>query len=267
MSSSDDPDFRQLRLEFLGHVRSFHVQHSHTTDWRRVCESLGISVNTSASNYHGTFRGQQVISVDASASRNRQDYTGWHEICHHLCMTADQGFRALLEEKHSPDVARELEEDLCHEGAGLLLVPDPVLEASHVRHGYHPAAVFALAERAGSLAACLMRHVLSAGVEMWGLMMRPDGVVEFSCTNTRYTIWKSHTVEEGHAVHQAWHGPVEQRAAIPYHSKKRGMKVTMRAGSDGRRVVALFCRKFPATHNSPQGPLFAIAAPHEAKVG
>lgn len=89
MSPSDDPDFRQLRLEFLEYVRRFHEQHSYTADWRGICEGLGISVDTSESNYHGTFRGQPVISVDASVSRNRQDYTGWHEICHHLCKTAD----------------------------------------------------------------------------------------------------------------------------------------------------------------------------------
>ena len=92
---------------------------------------------------------------------------------------------------------------------------------------------------------------------MWGLTIRPDGVVEFSCTNTRYTVWKDHTVEDGHAIHQAWYGPVEQRAAIPYHSGKRTVKLAMRAGSDGRRVVALFCRNFPVTANAYQDSLFA----------
>lgn len=164
-------------------------------------------------------------------------------------------------------MARELEEELCHEGAGVLLVPDHVLAASHVQHGYCPAAVFALAERAGSLAACLMRHVLSAGVDMWGLTMRPDGVVEFSCTNTRYTIWKDHRVEDGHAIHQAWYGLVEQRAAIPYYSGKRAVKLAMRAGSDERRVVALFCREFPTTASLYQSPLFATAARYETKTG
>ena len=256
MSYVDDPDFRQVRIEFLEYIRRFHGRYDYTTDWRQVCDGLGIKVNSSAANYHGTFQKQTLISVEPSVSGNRQDYTGLHELCHHLCGTADEGFRALLEEMYPPDVARELEEDLCHEGAGILLAPDHVLEASLTQHGYSPEAVFALTERMGSVAACLMRLVFSSDIDVWGLTMRPDGVVEFSCTSTRYTLWRGHTIEDSHAIHQAWHGPIEQRAAIPYATSRK-VKVPMRAGSDGRRVVALFCREFPVFADARQGSLFA----------
>lgn len=257
MTYTEDPDFRQLRLEFLRYIRRFHAQHSYTTDWRRICESLGIGIDRSSADFHGTFRKQSLISVDASVSRTRQDYTGWHELCHHLCETADEGFRALLEDRYGLDVARELEEDLCHEGAGILLVPDHVLEAGLRQHGYHPEAVFALTARMGSVAACLMRLILSTDLDAWGLTMTPDGLVEFSCTSTQFSIWKGHRVEADHVIHQAWHGSVERQAAIPYHSGSRVVKLPMRAASRGQRVVALFCRTFPTFPNAHQGSLFS----------
>ena len=255
MSYVEDPDYRQIRKEFLAYVRQFHLEQDYSLDWRGLCEGRGIKVTAATSNQHMILNGQSLVTYDASEPRNRQTFTGLHELCHDLFRRAEEQFQALLEEKYPEHVSRDMEEKLCNEAASLLLVPDHVLEEALTEHGYHPRAVFELCNRAGSLAACLMRVLLSHDLEAWGLIMKRDGVVEFSCTNTRYPLGKDHVIEQDHEIHEAWHGVLESKAALPYRSRKRLIRPLIRADADNRRVVALFAHSFPAM-NKGQIPIF-----------
>lgn len=257
MTYIDDPDFRQIRIEFLEHIRLFHRAQSYTSDWRELCEELGICITPGRMNHHTTFRGQPFITFDTTEAKNRQDFTGLHELSHHLFKTAEAGFRALLEDKYSDGIAKDIEEELCNEAAGILLVPDPILSAKMSEHGYNPEVVFDLSARMGSMAACLTRLIQTHDIEAWGLIMRQDGVVEFSVTNTPFTLWKNHCIEAGHAIHQAWYGPLEQYAPVPYSSGSRKVKCRMRASANDQRVVALFAREFPSISDERQLSLFA----------
>lgn len=257
MSQVDNPDYRQIRAEFLTSVRSFHERHDYSLDWILLAESLGVRVGTGPSNQHTSIKGLSVISYDLGAPLNRQLFTGLHEVCHELFSGSDECFRALTEDKYGLDVARTLEETLCDEAASILLVPDHVLEEALKENGYSPQAIFHLSARAGSLAACLMRVLLSQNAEAWGLILQRDGTIEFSCTNTRFPFRKSYRVEAEHKIHEAWHGAVESRTPLPFASGSRAVRKPMRAASNGRRVVALFAAAFPPKFDPAQIPLFA----------
>lgn len=258
MTYVDDPDYKQIRKEFLEYVRRFHEVRDYSSDWQGICQKLGIKVTAATSNQYTMFQGQSLISIDAAAVKNRQTFTGLHELSHYLFKTADEGFRSLLEDKYSKELAKAIEEGLCHEAAGILLVPDQALESAVAKHGYHPKVAFELSERMGSLAACLTRLLLSHDVEAWGIIVRRDSIVEFSCTNTRFPLWKDHCIEDSHAIHQAWHGAIELSAPLPYASGDRKVKRLMRASSNERRVIALFAREFPVISGDEQISLFAL---------
>jgi hypothetical protein len=257
MSHVEDPDYRQIRSEFLTHVRAFHKLNSYSLDWFSLCEALGVKVAIGSSNQHTTLKGLSLITYDPTAPLNRQLFTGLHEVCHELFSSSDECFRALLEDKYGAAVAQALEEELCNEAASILLVPDHVLAEVVTRHGYDPEAVFALSGRAGSLAACLMRVLRSQDMDAWGLILRRDGVIEFGCTTTRYSFHKDYRIEASHEIHGAWYGNIEERASLPYASGSRVVKRTMRAASNDSRVVALFASSFPPKVAAVQLPLFA----------
>ena len=161
MEYADDPDYRQLRLEFLNYVNVFHAEYEHTLDWRRLCDALGITVQASTINQYVRQGGKPYIYFKTDDPTNRQLFSCLHELSHFLF--EEQGFRAELGEKYSPEISRKLEEKLVDEAAALLLIPEHVLEKSIKEYGYCPRAVFDLSGRAGSLAACLMRLVLAHG--------------------------------------------------------------------------------------------------------
>jgi hypothetical protein len=257
MSHVEDPDYRQIRSEFLAHVRAFHRLNGYSLNWLSLCEVLGVKVAIGHSNLHTTLKGLSLITYDPTAPLNRQLFTGLHEVCHELFSGSDECFRALLEDKYGADVAQALEEELCNEAASILLVPDHVLADAVTRHGYDPEAVFALSGRAGSLAACLMRVLRSQGMDAWGLILRRDGVIEFGCTTTRYPLRKDYRIEASHEIHGAWYGDIEEKASLPYASGSRAVKRTMRAASNYSRVVALFAPSFPPKVDAAQPTLFA----------
>lgn len=257
MSHVEDPDYRRIRYEFLAHVQAFHRFYGYSLDWISLGEALGIRVVTGPSNQHTRLKGLSLITYDPAVPVNRQLFTGLHELCHELFLGSKECFRELLQDKYGVDVAQAMEEELCHEAASILLVPDHVLAEEVMRHGYDPQAVFALSSRAGSLAACLMRVLRSQDMDTWGLILDRDGVIEFGCTTTRFSLRKDYRIEEDHEIHGAWFGAIEQKASLPYASGSRLVKRTMRAASNDRRVVALFASSFPPSVNAAQPSLFA----------
>jgi len=138
--------------------------------------------------------------------------------CHEPFSGSEACFRELLEDKYGAGIAQTMEEELCNEAASILLVPDHVLAEAVTQHGYDPQAVFALSARAGSLAACLMRVLRSQDMDAWGLILRRDGVIEFGCTTTRYSLRRDYRIEASHEIHGAWYGDIEEKASLPYAS-------------------------------------------------
>jgi hypothetical protein len=254
----DDPDFRQIRLEFLAYVRRFHQEHGYTTDWKQLCQQLGILIQAATSNQYVRLKGNPIICYNADDPINRQIFTGLHELSHHLFATADEGFAALLKDKYDEETAKKLEEELCNEAASLLLFPDHVLQGAVDKFGYGPETVFELTKRPASRAAALMRLTKAQTFDWWSLVMTQAGSIEFGCTTSRFGLRKNYVIERSHRIHEAWHGPLEIAAAIPYSSGKRNVKCLMRAGSDGKRVVAFFAITFPSHASESQTPLFLI---------
>lgn len=237
MEYADDPDYRQIRREFLDYVNEFHAEHEYTLDWRGLCYALGITVQASEINQYIMLNGKPHIYFKADDSLNRQLFSCLHELSHFLF--EERGFRDELGEKYPPDISRNFEEKLVDEAAATLLIPGHVLEEAVKKYGYYPETVFYLSERAGSLAACLMRFVLAHDIEAWGLIMQNSRLVEFSCTSTQYHLRHGHCIEPEHKVHDAWNGLLERRAPLPYRSGNRKVHHKMRASTNGRRVIAL----------------------------
>lgn len=257
MSHLDDPDYRQIRLEFLGEVRELHQKHNYPLDWIELSKALGVRVSAALINQHSILKGRPAITYDSAVSLNRQHFTGFHELAHELFSNSKKCYRALLEDKYDGTTAYRMEERLCDEAAGIMLIPDHVLQQAIREHGYCPLAVLSLSDRAGSLAACLTRVVLAHDVDTWGLILCRDRLVEFSCANTMYSLSKHHHIEHDHELMNAWAGYVERRVSLPYYSGKRVVRKMMRAASNERRVVALFAVSFPARVDDMQGRLFS----------
>lgn len=251
----DDPDYKQVRREFLEYVRTYHESVGFSQDWQRLCQAESIHVRPSEHNLHSTLGSESLITYDPRQPRNRLLFTGLHELAHHLFRSSEHGFDALLEDKYDLGLARQLEEDLCDEAAGLLLHPDHEFAKVIAEFGVTPLAATFLHEERGSLAAALMRLVLAMDFDIWGIVLR-DRRVEFSCTNTRFNIGKDHIVEESHPVHEAIYGPTERNAPIPYRSGSRRVRTTMRAEARENRTVALFASRFPALPGVDQPRLF-----------
>lgn len=251
MESADDPDYRQLRREFLDYLNRFHSAHEYTLNWRGLCDTLGITVQASAINQYVRLGGKPYIYFKANDPINRQLFSCLHELSHYLF--EEEGFRAELGEKHLPEMSRKLEEKLVDEAAATLLIPGHVLEAAVKQHGYYPESVFCISERAGSLATCLMRLLLAHDVEARGLIMQNGGLVEFSCMNAKmYPLGYGHRIDNGHRIHDAWNGLIELKVPLPYRSGKCNVHHLMRASANGRRVVALFAKAFPTVNNERQ---------------
>ena len=126
------------------------------------------------------------------------------------------------------------------------------------KYGYSPKTVFVLSERAGSLAACLLRLLLSHDLEAWGVVVKRNREVEFSSTTTKFNIGQAFSIEEGHRIHEGWQGYVEIKCALPYSSGYRKVKHLMRCESNGRRLIALFASAFPNYPDNNQRTLFSV---------
>ena len=123
MTYSDDPDYKAVKQEFLAEVRKFHAGVGFSLDWQQLCSDLGVLVRPGAKNQHFHFEGKATITYSPLEVANRQLFTGLHELSHHLFASSEACFRDLLEDKYPEDIARGLEEQLCDEAAGIMLIP------------------------------------------------------------------------------------------------------------------------------------------------
>jgi Zn-dependent peptidase ImmA (M78 family) len=257
MKQVDDPGYREIRREFLAYVREFHERNDFTRDWQALCQELNIVVGEADLNLYARHGGQSSILVDPTQPENRLLFTALHELSHYLFRETEEGFIYLLEEHYEPDVAKELEERLCNEAASVLLFPDHELKSALRGCGVSPDSAFALTSRGGSLAAALVRILQAHDHDLWGLILRRDRRVEFTWTTTRFNLGRDHYIEESHPIHDAWHGPIELAAPLPYASGFRKVKKRMRAGANNRRLVALFAPAFRDPPDERQPALFA----------
>lgn len=258
---ADNPGYAELRREFLRDVRAFHASHDYSRDWHELCRILGIKVVEADRNLYVNHAGQPTILLKATESANRRAFTFPHEFSHYLFRETDQAFHAVLEDiypdgPYAQDIRIKVEERLCHEAAALLLFPDHELVAAQRQHGIDPSTVFALTESQGSLWAGLVRVLGSFESDSWGLVMTENGYAEFTWSTGRYRLGSEMWIEAEHPVHHAWSESIECRAPLPFKGGKRTWKVSMRAATNGRRVVALFAREFPPPPDGLQGTLF-----------
>jgi hypothetical protein len=70
----DDPDFRQIRLEFLAYVRRFHQEHGYTTDWKQLCQQLGILIQAATSNQYVRLKGNPIICYNADVCHSGRGF-------------------------------------------------------------------------------------------------------------------------------------------------------------------------------------------------
>lgn len=262
LSDPLDPDFHQLRQEFLLYVDQVHVRYQFASDPRDVCAALGIQVIPSTVNLYTAVNSVPMIQFDASQPAARLRFTLWHELCHHLFQTSDDAFQTLLEERHGrhTDLSRDLEEQLCNEGAARFLMPQPVVEAVIQVHGLDPRAALHLADECrASHGAALRRLLDSFDLDTWGMVMKRGGWVLTSHTRTRFGIGAQFDVDLNHPVHATFDGTglFERRVRMPFRLQStRTPHRWMRAVASDDRVIAIFADAFPPSARSGQPSLF-----------
>lgn len=262
----DNPDYADLRREFLRDVRAFHASVSYNRDWNELCRVLGIEVIEADRDLYSNHAGRPTILLDSTVAPTRRAFTFPHELSHYLFRETDQAFHRVLEEIYphnsNAELRLEIEEGLCREAAALLLFPDHELATALRQHGLDPRAIFALTAAQGSLWAGLVRVLSSFESDSWGVVMTQNGYVEFTWSPTKYRLGSDMWIEPQHPIHLAWNDHIECKASLPFKGGKRTWKEDMRAGADGRRVLALFAKAFPPRPNELQGGLFD-AVEHE----
>lgn len=270
MNFKEDPALRDIRREFLDEVAAIHAQHGFTGDLGAVARALGLDIKEEAGNMYFPRGDSGVIILDRSEASPRRTFSFAHELAHHLFRATEGAYQDTLRDLlhgADPSLAKDIEEVLCNEAASLLIFPDHHVSDQLLRLGVTPEAVFRLAAmRNGSLQAAIIR-VLGAldAAEVWGFVVGRDDKVQFTWTKTRYRPSKGISIDPNHPMRAAWAEPVEVKAALPRKTSTRPWNMPMRAAADGKRLVALFARRFPNTPDGNQPPLFPVeAAPDRA---
>lgn len=259
----DDPDYLDLKREFRIYLKRFHSQYDYSSDWDSICQSLDIAVRPTPGKSAYTRLGEQhVIMLNQDEPPTRQAFTHAHELCHYLFQLDDEDFQALLKDKYShlsDETLTQMEEEVCYEGAGILLFPDHEVQEVLAEHGLHPAAVFALVEKRGSTWAALRRLIdnYPDSPKLWGMILNRTGTIDFTHTNNKYAIRANRLLDLNHPAHAAWTNSVNCRARLPF---EHPWSVSMRAARNGRRIVALMAHpEFPVSPSKEQASLFSFA--------
>lgn len=254
--SSDNPDFIEIREEFLCVVRQLHRDYNYLVDPKELCDALGIQHKSGQDNTYTNIANQHIITYEDEQPKTRLAFSLWHEISHSLFRQDKYAFHYLLEEKFSPKISEEIEEKLCDEAAAILLIPDHILETACKDKGYCPDTIFHVSNlRNASLWATIRRLIDSHSINAWGVIIKPSRTISYSYTNTRFNIGKDFPIPENHPILDAAHGYIEKKAKVPYRSKK-GYPRNMRASSTNKKIVGLFVEgSFPILSDT-QGTLF-----------
>lgn len=264
MVNSIDPDFSRLRTEFLTHVRELHGQYAFIADPLTFAAAIGLPVIAGTRNLYTLYAGKPILQFNAIETPTRRNFSLWHEISHHLFQTADDGFQALLEEKHgrSTKLSRDLEESLCNESAAVLQMPDSHVQAALRKYGFDPRTAVALSDTCGSsIEASLRRISDSFDIDSWVLLAKADGLVIYSHTRTKYPIRVDSRIPADHVIYEVLDCPglLEKRAVMPYAGcSPRTPHRTLRAIGHKHRIIGVIAEKFPPQRDPSVVGLFDI---------
>lgn len=160
-----DPLPPEIEEQFLEFVDKFHAEHNYERNFRVLAQKLNISVANGQKDEYFTANEKPYIVIDISNPKNRQRFSGLHELSHYLFENAKDGeLRAFLRSfpKIDSELSREIEEKLCNQAAAQMLVPKPIFEEVKSKHGYSPQSVFELARKTeASLSASLRRLIFA----------------------------------------------------------------------------------------------------------
>lgn len=259
---ADSPDFLQLRKEFLAYVEHRHAEFGLSRDFQGICGSLGIRVVPTEipgeRSFYSALGGQPIIHLDSSEPPTRSAFSLAHELCHYFFDEDEHAFKATLEDTHrnaTPEALRDMEEELCLSGAGVLLFPSSTVERALSRHGLHPQAVIDLIQQGGSMHAALRRVIEThMSMQLWGFVVDRNDRIEYHHKTRKYQPAKNAQLPPMHPILAARSGYIETKA--PAHFKQ-SWPIFFRAIEYKNRIIAIGgSPRLPDLPNAAQGTLF-----------
>jgi len=268
-----DPQPPEIKEKFLAFVNRFHAEHSYERDFRVLAHKLDITVkNGDKDEYFTTADEKPYIIIDISNPRNRQKFSGLHELSHHLFEIAEEGeLRAFLRSFHNRDseISREIEEDLCNQAAAQMLISKPIFDAVRDQYGYTPQSIFEIAKRTdASLQASLRRLVFAYSIDVQAVIVDRNCKVIDSLAHGqhrgKYKIGYDFILPNDHPLSNMIKNnskEVEElfEAHVPFKSKqsKWTSKVMVASNYSLGKTIAFFLDSYP-NNNKNQLTLFDL---------
>lgn len=268
MTKFEDPNFLQIKEEFIQKVKEIHSKSDYDDDPRRFAKGLRVAIRAGNVNLCAPYKGTSIITFDISESPLRHKFTLWHEISHHLFRCSDEGFKFLLEDKYGIDteLSRNMEEEICNSAAAVFLNPDPHLYKSISLHSLSPMAAIHLATLCGSSLQVSLRRVAEAlGRDIWSIIASPTGKIEFSYTNTRFSFRKNSYIPREHVLYEVLNmdTALSVKAVMPFPNRSpRTPKREIRAIKHEAKIIALIADDFPCSNKDNNQPLLFDINPY-----
>jgi Zn-dependent peptidase ImmA (M78 family) len=270
MSEERDLSIPEIEEAFLRFVELFHSEHQYESNFVSLAKELKIRIRPSKTGLNEAFTldGQRVILMDFSVSPQRQRFTGWHELSHHLFDIAEGGsLKAFLRDctYDQPDSCIAWEERFCFKAAALLLMPTPSLKKVQDRYGYSPLSVLELSNLTGaSVQASLRRVIWNYSIDVHAVLIDSNGYVLDSLAHGakrgRFSVGFDFQIKSDHPLTQGGFKIDHEKrfeAVVPFKrsTKPWKSKVIATQASQNERILAFFLDAYPA--ESPgQGCLF-----------
>jgi Zn-dependent peptidase ImmA (M78 family) len=270
MSEERDLSILEIEDTFLRFVESFHAENEYESNFISLAKDLKIHIKPSKTGLNEAFTldGQRVILMDFSVSPQRQRFTGWHELSHHLFDIAEEGnLKAFLRDctYGQPDFCIALEERFCFKAAALLLMPTHILKGVQDRYGYSPLSVIELSNLTGaSVQSSLRRVIWTYGIDVHAVLIDSNGYVLDSLAHGakrgRFNVGFDFQIKSDHPLTQGGFEIDREKyfeAVVPFKRSTKPWKSRVIAAQifQNERILAFFLDAYPA--ESPgQGCLF-----------
>jgi Zn-dependent peptidase ImmA (M78 family) len=264
----------EIEEQFLDFVDKFHAQHGYERNFRVLAQKLNITVtNGQKDEYFTTADEKPHIVIDISNPRNRQRFSGLHELSHYLFENAKDGeLRAFLRSfpKMDSELSRQLEEKLCNQAAAQMLVPTPIFAEVKSKHGYSPQSVFELAKKTeASLQVSMKRLIFAYSIDVHTVIVdRNCKVIDslaHGCKREKYNIGNDFILPSTHPLsimiknksNQIIEDPELFEANVPFRHRSTKWKSNVIASFNlySNKTIAFFLDKYP-DNNPNQLSLF-----------
>jgi Zn-dependent peptidase ImmA (M78 family) len=261
----------EIEEQFLDFVDKFHAHHGYERNFRVLAQKLNITVtNGQKDEYFTTADEKPHIVIDISNPRNRQSFSGLHELSHYLFENAKDGeLRAFLRSFPIMDseISREIEEKLCNQAAAQMLIPSPIFKEVKSKHGYSPQSVFELSSKTeASLLASLRRLIFSYSIDVQAIIVDRNCKVIDSVAHRykrgKHNIGKDFTLPNTNPlsimIKDRSNKNIEQfEANVPFKHSSNQWKSKVTASFSGlfNKTIAFFLDDYP-DNNSNQLSLF-----------